>query len=128
MGQVSNTELMEYYNSNHVDLFLNTSSSEGIPVSIMEAQSFGIPVIATDTGGVKELVKEGTGSLLPIDFDPEDLSKLIEYYTTLTEEEVVKTRMNSYNNWKSNFNAASNYSEFIQRVNSIFASSKEQKK
>ena len=68
MGHYPNEELLRYYGSNHVDLFINTSSTEGVPVSIMEAQSFGIPVIATDTGGVKEVVTEGTGSLLPVDF------------------------------------------------------------
>ena len=68
MGHYPNEELLKFYTANKVDLFINTSSTEGMPVSIMEAQSFGIPVIATDTGGVKEVVTEGTGSLLPVDF------------------------------------------------------------
>ena len=32
-------------------VFLNVSSSEGVPVSIIEAMSFGIPCIATNVGG-----------------------------------------------------------------------------
>ena len=35
---------------NDFDLFVNMSLSEGIPVSIMEAISFGIPIIATNVG------------------------------------------------------------------------------
>ncbi len=61
MGQYPNEKLLKYYSQNYINLFINTSSTEGIPVSIMEAQTYGIPVIATDTGGVKELVTEGTG-------------------------------------------------------------------
>jgi len=125
MGQYPNNELLKFYSKNRVDLFLNTSFTEGVPVSIMEAQSFGIPVIATDTGGVKELVTEGTGSLLPVDFTPADLAKLIERYSVLEEEEVNKIRVNSFHNWNSNFNASSNYEDFIMQLNSIFALSKD---
>jgi len=122
MGHFPNTELLRYYSENQVDLFLNTSSTEGVPVSIMEAQSFSIPVIATDTGGVKELVREGTGSLLPVDFKPLDLAKLIDYYSGLSETEIDKIRMNTFLNWKANFNASTNYAGFITQLNSIFAS------
>lgn len=40
------------------------SDSEGIPVSIMEAMSFGIPVIARNVGGMSEIVNEENGLLL----------------------------------------------------------------
>jgi glycosyltransferase involved in cell wall biosynthesis len=126
MGHYPNEKLMTYYSRNRVDLFINTSSTEGVPVSIMEAQSYGIPVIATDTGGVKELVTEGTGSLLPLDFKQDDLAKLIVYYESLPEDEVNKLRMNAINNWKLNFNASANYEDFISKVNSILANGKEQ--
>lgn len=124
MGYYPNEELLKYYNNNKVDLFINTSATEGVPVSIMEAQSYGIPVIATDTGGVKELVTEGTGSLLPVNFNPDDLAKLIEHYSKLTKEESDVIRANAMRNWNSNFNAVSNYKDFIMRVNSILASGK----
>jgi len=51
-------------------LFINTSSSEGIPVSMMEAQSFGIPILAMDVGGVREIVGPQTGRLLQQDDPP----------------------------------------------------------
>jgi glycosyltransferase involved in cell wall biosynthesis len=124
MGYYPNEELLKYYASNRIDLFLNTSSTEGVPVSIMEVQSYGIPVIATDTGGVKEIVAEGTGSLLQVDFQPDKLASLISHYATLPDEETDTIRMNAYMNWTLNFNAAVNYIEFITWVNSIFASSK----
>ncbi|MFW5852317.1 MAG: glycosyltransferase, partial [Bacteroidota bacterium] len=50
-GQKTNKEVLSFYSKNYIDIFINVSSSEGIPVSIMEAQSYGIPCIATDVGG-----------------------------------------------------------------------------
>ncbi len=64
-GQQGNREVFEYYRHNPVDLFINISESEGIPVSIMEAQSCGILVAATDVGGSSEIVNEQSGILLP---------------------------------------------------------------
>jgi len=121
-GQVSNYDILEFYSRNKVDLFLNTSSAEGIPVSIMEAQSFSTPVIATDTGGVSELVAPGTGFLLPADFKPEDLVEKICFFLNMAEEEMKKIRNKAYENRKSKFDAQKNYREFIKKVNSIFES------
>jgi glycosyltransferase involved in cell wall biosynthesis len=124
MGQIKNSELLKFYAGNKIDLFINTSSSEGIPVSIMEAQSFGIPVIATYVGGVKEVVIEGTGILLPVDLMPEDLTKMIQLYVNMTEEEINNIRIKAFKNWDLNFNASINYPDFVAKVNSIFASVK----
>lgn len=49
-----------------MSVFVLTSSSEGLPLSIMEAMSTGLPVVATDVGGVCEVVQEGvTGFVVP---------------------------------------------------------------
>ena len=64
-GYFQNKELLDHYKSHYYDLFISMSSSEGIPVSMMEAMSFGIPVLTTNVGGVKELVNNENGYLLP---------------------------------------------------------------
>ena len=48
------------------DVFLLTSVSEGIPVTVLEAMAAGVPVVATAVGGLPELVtNEESGLLAP---------------------------------------------------------------
>jgi glycosyltransferase involved in cell wall biosynthesis len=55
------------------DILLLTSEFEGTPNAILEAMSSGLPVVATDVGGVGDLVRDGTtGYLVPRSYD-EDL-------------------------------------------------------
>ena len=52
---------------------------EGIPVALIEAMSYGIPVIGTRTGGIPELLEGGAGLIVP-DKDPAALADAIERY------------------------------------------------
>lgn len=63
-GRVGNTAVLDFYRANAVSAFVSTSSSEGIPVSMMEAQSFGIPIVSFAVGGIPELVLPAAGILL----------------------------------------------------------------
>ena len=47
-----------------MDIFLLTSSTEGLPNVIIEAQGFGVPVVCTDAGGVSEIVSEGVTGII----------------------------------------------------------------
>ena len=122
MGHKPNKEILDFYKANTVDLFLNASSSEGLPVSIMEAMSHGIPVIATDSGGVKEIVVPGTGFLLPVDFRPEQLAQKISEFINLKTGEQNQFRDNAYLNCKNKFDSEINYRSFIKKVSIIFES------
>jgi glycosyltransferase involved in cell wall biosynthesis len=64
MGKLAPSQVLEFYINHPVDLFINTSEFEGVPVSIMEALSAGIPVMAMDVGGVSEIVDTSLGILL----------------------------------------------------------------
>jgi glycosyltransferase involved in cell wall biosynthesis len=63
-GYRSQQEVGEYLRQS--DIFILPSFAEGVPVSLMEAMATGIPVVATNVGGVSELVEsERTGLLVP---------------------------------------------------------------
>lgn len=110
MGSVSNDEIQEYYSTHYVDAFVNVSEIEGIPVSIMEAQSFGIPVIATDVGGTSELVVDRqNGVLLKKDFQHEELLKAID----LIMENARMFRKKAKSSWDEHSNAEINYRSFF---------------
>jgi len=61
---------------------------EGIPVSLMEAMAHGVPVIGTKTGGIPELVVEGTGLLVP----PEDPLRLANAIAVLATDPDARER------------------------------------
>ncbi|WP_374689878.1 glycosyltransferase family 4 protein [Promineifilum sp.] len=50
------------------DIYLNTNRVDNMPVSVLEAAAFGLPVVATAVGGVPYLLRDGeTGLLVPAD-------------------------------------------------------------
>ena len=115
-GIVPNAAILDFYARDYVDLFVNLSSSEGIPVSIMEALSAGIPVVATNVGGTAEAVNEKNGFLIPADFDCDSVVQIIDNYLNLPTSVQKVLRRNAYDFWKENYEAGKNYGEFINAV------------
>jgi glycosyltransferase involved in cell wall biosynthesis len=116
-GEIGNEQLMEFYRTNHVDLFVNTSRSEGLPVSIMEACSFGIPVLATNVGGTGEIVRTGlNGFLVDMEITPDELAREMKRILLLPEPEQNALRLASRKIWEENFNAERNYSRFARSI------------
>jgi len=115
-GYVSNQSLINFYQKQQVDLFVNVSSSEGLPVSIMEALSFGIPVIATDVGGTSELVSDKVGELISSNFSSESLGKSIEKVLNLNSEELLLLRSNARSIFELKVNAKINYLLFYNKI------------
>lgn len=112
-GQLSNNEIYKYYQENNVSLFINVSSSEGLPVSIMEACSFGIPIIATDVGGTKEIVSDGyNGYLLSENFESKVLACAIEKIYSMEENNYELLCCHSRNKYLNSFSAEKNYCDF----------------
>jgi glycosyltransferase involved in cell wall biosynthesis len=61
------------------DVFVLPSYAEGVPVTLMEAMGSGLPVVATQVGGVSELVEEGVNGFIVRPGDPDALAeRLIE--------------------------------------------------
>jgi glycosyltransferase involved in cell wall biosynthesis len=119
MGSLPNKDVYKLYEKEKPDLFINLSSSEGIPVSIMEAMSFGIPVIATDVGGTREVVNNENGILLVANPSPREVAKKVDDFISLSQEEMSTKKRAAFETWKDNYSAKSNYNEFIDQVFSL---------
>ncbi len=61
------------------DIFTLTSLKEGLPYTILEAGQAGVPVIASYTGGIPEIIDNGIHGLLAEKADPQDILLDLEY-------------------------------------------------
>jgi glycosyltransferase involved in cell wall biosynthesis len=75
VGFVSDAELPAFYNA--ADVFvLPSKSGEGLPLVALEAMSSGLPAVATNVGGISEVVDERCGKLIPPD-EPEEMARAV---------------------------------------------------
>lgn len=58
------------------DIFLSTSLNEGVPFSIMEALSAGVPVVAVDSGAISEIVEHGVNGIMTSK-EPKEIARQI---------------------------------------------------
>jgi glycosyltransferase involved in cell wall biosynthesis len=67
----------------HTDLFVSSSVLEGLPLAVVEAMAYGLPIVATAAGGVPEIIRDGeTGCLCP----PREAGCLARHITRLIED------------------------------------------
>lgn len=119
-GSLTNHDIMEFYMSSPVDLFINSSEDEGIPVSVMEAFSFGIPAIAPNVGGIIEIIDSGiNGYLLSKEANSNEITDTIKTYFNLPVEKKHEMQKNAYLKWENNFNAKENYKKFLDKILSL---------
>jgi len=118
-GYVSNPEILRYYKNNPVDIFVNLSETEGgAPVSIMEAASCGIPIIATNVGGNPEIVSDRNGLLLSPNPTREEVAQA--FLKICDDPEATrKMRMESRQIWEESYNAEVNFRDFAEKLKSI---------
>ena len=113
MGYRANEEVQRFYAEHSIDAFLNVSQSEGIPVSVMEAESYGIPIVATDVGGTSEIVHNGeNGILLKVDFTDGDLLSAIRDVV----EKADQYRAAAIRTWESMSDAQKVFPAFFRKL------------
>ena len=111
-GELSKVNVELFIQDTPIDVIVNCSDSEGVPVSIMEAMSVGIPVIAFDVGGIPNIVENRkNGILLQLDNDSAiiELKYGIEKFYSFTREEKMLLSDNSLDMWQKNYNYKKNY-------------------
>ncbi len=72
-----------------VDAFVMSSTTEGLPMSLLEAMAAGIPCAATGVGGIPELFENGRGLTVP----PQDYLKLADAMTQLARSPELRERI-----------------------------------
>lgn len=119
-GRVSNQQVLDYYSNNSIDLFVNTSDVEGIPVSIMESFSYGIPALARDVGGNSEIIiNHKNGFLFPEKATYIDVYKSIENYYFYGIEKKLTLRSFAFKTFQDKYDATKNYKIFFEDLLSL---------
>ncbi len=119
LGRTANDKVLGYYKNNPVTFFCNVSTSEGLPVSVMEALSFGIPVIATDVGGTSELVNNQNGRLLNAQITADELAEVLIEMLSQNSEDYKKMRQSARECWQNEVSASTNYKVFCDALTKL---------
>jgi len=94
-GAIPHDRLLELYVKNEVDcvvlpsVITDEGEREGIPVSLMEAMAFKIPVVSTNTGGIPELLDNDAGIIV----EQKNPYKLAEAIETLIKDEELRRKL-----------------------------------
>ena len=95
LGQVPHEKIVGWYQEGAIDAVvlpsvdLGEHEHEGIPVSLMEAMAYAIPVVSTSTGGVPELLGEGAGVIVR----PRDPTALADAVERLIRDPLLRSRL-----------------------------------
>lgn len=112
-GRVDNQTVMNFYRDNSIGCFITTTSTEGNPVSVQEALSFGIPVIGTTVSDIPLMIK-GNGVLLSADPKPKEVAEAIMIIADASAAERKSMSERSHQIWKNDYDAEKNYNHFIE--------------
>jgi glycosyltransferase involved in cell wall biosynthesis len=116
-GDKSNDAIHQFFAATAVDVFVNVSESEGLPVSIMEAMSYGIPCIAPEIGGIPEAIQHAkNGFLLPKEPTVEEIKHEILHFYQLTSVEKTQMAQRAKATWTEKFDATNNTTLFYKRI------------
>ena len=113
-GSIDNKSFMEVYTNNMVNLFVNVSTTEGLPFSMIEASSFGVPIISTNAGGCSEIV-DNFGVILPVNLSATDLCNEIQKFRN-SHKNTSANRRRIKDNWNIKFNIEKNVRELIENL------------
>lgn len=115
LGRIPKEKTSPYYQRAH--LFVLPSLNEGMSNAMLEALSSGLPIVATDTGGAKELVEEGANGFVVKMKDASDLAEKIRRFlddSELGKKMGEKSREKALQmSWK---NVAENYHQLYRQA------------
>ena len=98
-GALTPMRVRRLYAETPFDAFVNTSVSEGIPVTFMEALQAGIPVVAPQIGGIPELIDDTVGVLFSRDGGADAVQNALRAIKRQTAEEAERMRAAARERW-----------------------------
>lgn len=116
MGHTEVSEILKIYSHTYFHLFISVSETEGLPVSLMEAASAGIPMLATDAGGCREIVKPGFGRIIPIDYDAREVASWMkdEFLSGKLSDPERRAAIRRF--WEEVFREDQNFQQFMEQA------------
>lgn len=111
IGEKLHEEVMNYLKNNRYDVFVNLSTLEGVPVSIMEAISFNIPVVATNVGGTSDVVPPECGILVSSNPSEVEVANSIR--------KVLQGNYSPRRFWENHYSAEKNYGSFAKFISEL---------
>jgi glycosyltransferase involved in cell wall biosynthesis len=85
------------------DCFVLTSKSEGLPISILEAMRERVPVIATNVGGIPEIITDKKNGFLIPSNNVKELTKLMEKISKMSKADRQEISRNGYQTLREKF-------------------------
>ncbi len=115
LGRVEHSRLPEYYRNANV--YVSASLNEGMSNTMLEALASGLPIIATETGGTEEMVKDGQNGFVIEMKSAEDIADKVE---TISRDFELEKKMSEHSrrlaeemSWE---NIAREYFKLYKRV------------
>jgi len=90
LGNLTDEDLRKTYNN--AKAFLFSSKDEEFGIAVVEAMGYGLPIIAFNSGGIPEYVKDSVNGFLFDQLDPSSLVKKIEEFNKLNKEQLIEMR------------------------------------
>jgi glycosyltransferase involved in cell wall biosynthesis len=106
------------------DYYCLSSKFEGLPVTIIEAFSHGLPVISTNVGAVSEMVKDNVNGLLINDFKVDNYYNKVIEILNWNEDKRQKVRENNLNDFNRKYEIEITCKEYMKLYNTYLVKNK----
>lgn len=95
------------------DIFLSTSLYEGLPISILEAMSIGLPILASNVVGNRDTIENGKSGFL---YELENIETAVFYLNKLSKNKILRQKLgnSAFNRQRSIFSRNSMVKKYMQ--------------